>query len=244
MNAIISISDLHKSFEGRKVLRGIDLEAMQGESLVILGGSGSGKSVLLKSIIGLRRPDRGQVQIESHNITAMSESSKYKLISNFGVLFQGNALFDSVTVWENVVFGILQNNEMGRQKAKELAMEALRAVNISEEVMHSYPSELSGGMQKRVALARAISKKPNILIFDEPTAGLDPIMTDTVDELILKLVNNLGATAIVVTHNVYSAMRIANKIAVIKEGKIIWHGNKDEISNTGDSYINKFIHRL
>jgi phospholipid/cholesterol/gamma-HCH transport system ATP-binding protein len=244
MNSIISISNLHKSFEGRKVLCGIDLKVSQGELLVILGGSGSGKSVLLKSIIGLRKPDKGQVKIENHNITAMSESSKYRLISNFGVLFQGNALFDSVPVWENVVFGILRNNEMSMQKAKELAIKALRAVNISEEVMHSYPSELSGGMQKRVALARAISKKPDILIFDEPTSGLDPIMTDIVDELILKLVNNLGATAIVVTHNVYSAMRIANKIAVIKDGKIIWHGSKDEISNTGNNYINKFVHRL
>ena len=244
MSTIISVNNLYKSFGSHKVLRGIDLQIKQGESLVILGGSGSGKSVLLKTIIGLRKPDKGAVEIEGNNITSMSESNICKIISNFGVLFQGNALFDSFTVWENVVFGILINNEMESTKAKELAIAALKAVNISEDAMYSYPSELSGGMQKRVALARAISKKPKILIFDEPTSGLDPIMTNIVDNLILKLVNDLGATAIVVTHNVHSAIKIANKIAVIKEGKIIWHGNKDEITSTNNSYINKFIYNL
>lgn len=228
-NPVISILNLSLSFDDRTVLKDLNFDILKGESLVILGGSGSGKSVLTKTIIGLLAPDSGSVKINS--------KSKNK----FGVLFQNSALFDYVTVWENISFNYKKRFNISKKEAKQLAIEKLNDVGLEESIADMFPIGLSGGMKKRVALARAIAHNPEIIILDEPTSGLDPIMSDIVNEIIIKLSKDLNTTIITITHDIHSAFKIADKIAVLYEGEIISHGTVQEIQNTNNEYIKKFI---
>ncbi|MDR3132217.1 MAG: ATP-binding cassette domain-containing protein [Rickettsiales bacterium] len=226
---IISISNLSLSFDDKTILNNISFDIFKGESLVILGGSGSGKSVLTKTIIGLLTPDSGSIKINS--------KSKNK----FGVLFQNSALFDYVTVWENISFNYTKRFNINKKEAKQLAIEKLSDVGLEKNIADMFPIELSGGMKKRVALARAIAHNPEIIALDEPTSGLDPIMSDTVNEIIMKLSKDLNPTIITITHDIHSAFKIADKIAVLYEGSIISHGTVQEIKNTKNEYVRKFI---
>ena len=228
-NPIISILNLSLSFDDRTVLKDLSFDILKGESLVILGGSGSGKSVLTKTIIGLLAPDSGSVKINS--------KSKNK----FGVLFQNSALFDYVTVWENISFNYKKRFNISKKEAKQLAIEKLNDVGLEENIADMFPIELSGGMKKRVALARAIAHNPEIIILDEPTSGVDPIMSDIVNEILVKLSRDLNPTIITITHDIHIAFKIADKIAVLYEGEIISHGTVQEIQNTNNEYIKKFI---
>ncbi|MGL9758876.1 MAG: ABC transporter ATP-binding protein [Wolbachia sp.] len=228
-NPIISILNLSLSFDDRTVLKDLNFDILKGESLVILGGSGSGKSVLTKTIIGLLTPDSGSIKINS--------KSKNK----FGVLFQNSALFDYVTVWENISFNYKKRFNISKKEAKQLAIEKLNDVGLEENIADMFPIELSGGMKKRVALARAIAHNPEIIVLDEPTSGLDPIMSDIVNEIIIKLSKGLDTTIITITHDIHSAFKIANKIAVLYEGNIIYYGTVQEIQNTNNEYIKKLI---
>ena len=238
----IEIAGLSKSFGSKKVLRGVDLTVGTGESVVVIGGSGSGKSVLLKCILGLMRPESGSIRIDQEESVRLSRSARERVRAKFGMLFQGAALFDSLRVWENVAFGLIQGDRMARGPAKEVALRKLAAVGLDEKVSELYPSELSGGMQKRVALARAIAREPEIIFFDEPTTGLDPIMSDVINKLIVKCVRDLGATAVSITHDMVSARHIADRIAMIYEGQIIWSGAASEIDRSGNPYVEQFIH--
>ncbi|WP_168464827.1 ABC transporter ATP-binding protein [Wolbachia endosymbiont of Ctenocephalides felis wCfeT] len=222
---IISISNLNLSFNDKTVLNNLSFDILRGESLVILGGSGSGKSVLTKTIIGLLSPDSGSIKINSKNK------------NNFGVLFQNSALFDYVTVWENISFNYKKRFNISKKEAKQLVIEKLRDVGLEEGIADMFPIELSGGMKKRVALARAIAHNPEILILDEPTSGLDPIMSDIVNDIIIKLSKH---TIITITHDIHSAFKIADKIAVLYEGEIIFYGTVQEIQNTKNKYIQQF----
>lgn len=226
---IISISNLNLSFNDKTILNDLNFDILKGESLVILGGSGSGKSVLTKMIIGLLAPDSGSIKINS------------KRKNKFGVLFQNSALFDYATVWENISFNYKKRFNISKKEAKLLAIEKLSDVGLEENIADMFPIELSGGMKKRVALARAIAHNPEIIILDEPTSGLDPIMSDIVNEIIIKLSNDLNPTIITITHDIHSAFKIADKIAVLYEGDIIFHGTVQEIQSTNSEYIQKFI---
>ena len=238
----ISVRGLKKSFGPKVVLDGIDLDIGMGESLVVIGGSGSGKSVLVKCILGLIEPDAGSVKIDGREAVGLPGDEREKLMQKFGMLFQGSALFDSLRVWENVAFGLIQGDRMARGPAREVALRKLAAVGLDEKVSELYPSELSGGMQKRVALARAIAREPEIIFFDEPTTGLDPIMSDVINKLIVKCVRDLGATAVSITHDMVSARHIADRIAMIYEGRIIWSGAAGDIDRSGNPYVEQFIH--
>ena len=241
-NTIIETRDLCKSFGNKKVLQGIDLSIQKGESLVIIGTSGSGKSVLIKNIIGLLDPDSGSVRIKGKNVLSLNDKQRGEFNRKFGMLFQGAALFDSLPIWENIAFGLMQINGLDRKTAYEQAQKLMAQVGLNPEIAKFYPAELSGGMQKRVGLARAIATKPEIIFFDEPTTGLDPIMASIIDNLIIKNVNELGATALTITHDMSSARRIADNIAMIHEGKIIWNGPVAEINNSGNRVVEQFIH--
>ncbi|HUZ74332.1 MAG TPA: ATP-binding cassette domain-containing protein [Stellaceae bacterium] len=238
----IAVRGLKKSFGRNLVLDGIDLDVSVGESLVVIGGSGSGKSVMVKCILGLIEPDAGAIRIDGADATALGSGERQRLMQKFGMLFQGSALFDSLTVWENVAFGLIQGRGMNRQHAKRIALEKLAAVGLGPEVGELRPAELSGGMQKRVALARAIAAEPEIIIFDEPTTGLDPIMADVINELIVKCVHDLGATAISITHDMASTRKIADRVAMIYKGKIIWSGGIAAMEDSGNPYVDQFIH--
>ena len=240
-NVKIKITNLHKSFGKKVVLDGLDLEVKQGESLVVIGGSGTGKSVLIKSIQGIISPDKGSILVDEQEVVGIKESQKEGLHSKMGMLFQGGALFDSLTVWENVAFGLMMNKHMSRKSAKVEAIRVLRQVGLAPDVADLSPSELSGGMQKRVGLARAIACKPEIIFFDEPTTGLDPIMSDVINDLISESVKGLGATALTITHDLASARKIADKIAMLYQGKIIWHGTVKEMDKTENPYVKQFI---
>ena len=220
----IKIRDLHKAFGKKVVLDGVDLDIEKGESLVVIGGSGTGKSVLIKCIQGLLRPDSGSILIDEEEVVGIDEEQKEALHSKMGMLFQGGALFDSLSVWENVAFDMLENKKMDKRLAKNEAIRVLRSVGLAPDVADLSPSELSGGMQKRVGLARAIASRPEIIFFDEPTTGLDPIMADVINDLIIESVKGLGATALTITHDMASARKIADKIAMLYKGKIIWQG--------------------
>jgi phospholipid/cholesterol/gamma-HCH transport system ATP-binding protein len=209
---------------------------------VVIGGSGTGKSVLLKCILGIITPDSGSIKIDGQEVTDMSSHEREQVMRKFGMLFQGSALFDSLRVWENVAFGLIQARSMDREPAKEIAIKKLAAVGLGAEVGELYPAELSGGMQKRVALARAIATEPEIIFFDEPTTGLDPIMSDVINDLIVKCVKELGATTLSITHDLMSARKIAHRIAMIYGGKIIWSGPVQKIDYTGNPYVDQFIH--
>jgi phospholipid/cholesterol/gamma-HCH transport system ATP-binding protein len=238
----IALAGVHKRFGRKVVLDGIDLEVQRGESLVVIGGSGSGKSVMLKCVLGLMRPEAGSIRIDGEETVGISADKREQVLRKFGMLFQGSALFDSLKVWENVAFGLIQGQRMGRAEAKAIALDKLSQVGLGPEVGELSPAELSGGMQKRVALARAIATEPEIIFFDEPTTGLDPIMGDVINELIVKCVRQLGATTLSITHDMASARKIADRIAMIYRGKIIWAGPTAEIDRSSNPFVDQFIH--
>lgn len=240
-NIKIKIRNLHKAFGKKQVLDGVDLDLHKGESLVVIGGSGTGKSVLIKCIQGLLVPDSGSIKIDDIEIVNENPEVIDSMHSKMGMLFQGGALFDSLTVWENVAFDLIQNRGCSRKKAKIVAIKVLRQVGLGEDIADLYPSELSGGMQKRVGLARAVVTRPEIIFFDEPTTGLDPIMSDVINELIIESVKGLGATALTITHDMASARKIADRIAMLYKGKIIWQGTVKEMDKTTNEYVRQFI---
>jgi phospholipid/cholesterol/gamma-HCH transport system ATP-binding protein len=242
MSPKISLRGVTKSFGPKKVLQGIDLDVARGESMVVIGGSGTGKSVLLKCILGLMRPDAGSIRIDDQETVALADGGRADVMRKFGMLFQGGALFDSLRVWENVAFGPIQSDGMAPAQAREVAIAKLGNVGLGPEIGELYPAELSGGMQKRVALARAIAREPEIIFFDEPTTGLDPIMADVINDLIVKCVSDLGATAVSITHDMASARKIGHRIAMLYEGKLIWQGRTADIDQSGDAHVDQFIH--
>lgn len=238
----IELKNVHKRFGSKVVLDGVNLTVDRGSSLVVIGGSGTGKSVMLKCVLGIIRPDRGEILVDGKNVLKMDAGAREETLRKFGMLFQGAALFDSLPVWENVAFGLIQGRKMKRAKARDIAFEKLAKVGLGAEVGALYPAELSGGMQKRVGLARAIAADPEIIFFDEPTTGLDPIMADVINELIVDSVKELGATTLSITHDMASARKIADKIAMIYKGKIIWSGTRAEVDQSGNPYVDQFIH--
>lgn len=238
----IKVQNLHKSFGKKVVLNGVDLEINKGESLVVIGGSGTGKSVLIKCIQGLLSPDDGSIVIDGNETVNYNGKERDNLHKKMGMLFQGGALFDSLLVWENVAFSLLENDKMPKAKAKNEAIRVLRQVGLAPDVADLYPSELSGGMQKRVGLARAIAIKPEIIFFDEPTTGLDPIMADVINDLIVESAKGLGATTLTITHDMASARKIADRVAMLYGGKIIWQGTVKEMDKTNNAYVKQFVH--
>lgn len=238
----ISLRGVHKAFGPKKVLQGIELDVAPGESMVVIGGSGTGKSVLLKCILGLMSPDNGSIKVDDEETANLSSRDRARVMRKFGMLFQGGALFDSLRVWENVAFGPIQSDGMPPAKAREVAIAKLGAVGLGPEIGDLFPSELSGGMQKRVALARAIAREPEIIFFDEPTTGLDPIMADVINDLIVKCVSDLGATAVSITHDMASARKIGHRIGMLYEGKLIWQGPVADIDRSGNAHVDQFIH--
>jgi len=238
----IAIRGLTKSFGPKKVLRGVDLDLPAGRSLVVIGGSGTGKSVLIKCVLGLMIPDSGSIRIDGVEVVGASRATMDELRRKFGMLFQGGALFDSLPVWENVAFGLLATHRVDRAEATAKAVATLGMVGLGPEVAALMPAELSGGMQKRVGLARAIAHAPEILFFDEPTTGLDPIMADVINGLIVRCVRQLGATALSITHDMASVRKIADRVAMLYGGKIVWEGAVDQIDASGNAYVDQFIH--
>jgi phospholipid/cholesterol/gamma-HCH transport system ATP-binding protein len=238
----IEIQGLEKSFGRKRVLDGVDLTCGAGESLVVIGGSGVGKSVLIKCILGLMRADKGSIRIDGEETVGLRRKGRERLMHKFGMLFQGSALFDSLPVWENVAFGLVQGRGMARIEAREIALQKLAAVGLGPEVSMLSPAELSGGMQKRVALARAIAAEPEIIFFDEPTTGLDPIMADVINRLIVDIVHGLGATTVSITHDMTSARRIADRIAMLHKGRIVWQGPTAEIDRSDNPFVDQFVH--
>jgi phospholipid/cholesterol/gamma-HCH transport system ATP-binding protein len=237
----IEIRGLYKSFGRKQVLRGVDLDVSEHQSLVVIGGSGSGKSVMLKCVLGLIQPDAGTIKIDGEDLADLNGSERAAVQSKIGMLFQAGALFDSLPVWENVAFGLTAGKRMGRNEAKAVALRNLAAVGLGPEVGDLSPSELSGGMQKRVALARAIATEPEIIFFDEPTTGLDPIMADVINGLIRLCVGKLGATALSITHDMGSVRRIADRVAMLHDGRIVWEGAVGSIDRSGNPYVDQFI---
>lgn len=237
----IRMVGVSKAFGRKKVLSGLDLDVYPGESLVIIGGSGTGKSVTLKCILGLLKPDAGRIEIDGRDVAQISAKEREKALSQIGMLFQNAALFDSLNVWENVAFSLLQNKKMGAKDARKIALKKLAQVGLKSDVADVYPADLSGGMKKRVGLARAIATDPAIIFFDEPTTGLDPIMSDVINELIVDTVKGLGATALTITHDMNSARKIADRIAMLYEGKIIWVGTVKELDKTKNPYVRQFV---
>ncbi|MBL8660118.1 MAG: ATP-binding cassette domain-containing protein [Rhodospirillales bacterium] len=240
--AKIRIRNLRKSFGRKVVLDGLDLDMGIGESLVVIGGSGTGKSVLLKCVLGLLRPDAGSISIDGVEVVGASSAARDAINRKFGMLFQGGALFDSLPVWENVAFGLLATGRLRRREARAAAMAKLAQVGLGSDVAGLHPAELSGGMQKRVALARAIAADPEIIFFDEPTTGLDPIMADVINDLIVAITRDAGVSALSITHDMASARKIANRIAMLYQGKIIWAGPVADIDSSGDERVDQFIH--
>jgi len=238
----IQLIGVKKRFGPKVVLDGVDLTVEKQSSVVIIGGSGTGKSVTIKSILGIIRPDEGTILVDGEDVTHINGAARDKVMRKFGMLFQGSALFDSLPVWENVAFGLIQGRGMARLKARDIAIQKLAKVGLAEDVAFLSPAELSGGMQKRVGLARAIAADPEIIFFDEPTTGLDPIMADIINDLIVSTVKDVGATALSITHDMTSARKISDKIAMLYGGKIIWQGPTKEIDHSGNPYVEQFIH--
>ncbi len=238
----IRIRGLRKRFGDKVVLDGVDLDVMAGTSMVVIGGSGTGKSVLLKSILGLLEPDEGVIEIDGRNVLAMTRRERAAVNRHIGMLFQAAALFDSLPVWENVAFGLLAQHKVGRAEAQRRAGEVLGQVGLAASVGDLSPAELSGGMQKRVGLARAIAAQPDILFFDEPTTGLDPIMGAVIDGLIVDCVRRLGSTAIAITHDMASATRIGDRAAMLNRGRIVWEGPAGELLHSGNEVVDQFTH--
>ncbi|MET0546532.1 MAG: ATP-binding cassette domain-containing protein [Caulobacterales bacterium] len=238
----LQLIDVHKTFGSKQVLRGVNLDVAPGRSLVVIGGSGTGKSVTIKSAIGLVTPDSGQILVDGEDVTRARGKKREVLLRKFGMLFQGAALFDSLTIWENVAFRLLYRDGVKRSEAKERAIETLAKVRLKPDVAELSPAELSGGMQKRVGLARAIIAQPELIFFDEPTTGLDPITADTINDLIVEMVKDLGCAAVSITHDMASAKKIADEIAMIHEGQIIWRGPANTIFESGDPRVDQFVH--
>ena len=238
----IELRGVKKRFGPKIVLDGIDIVVNEGDSLVIIGGSGSGKSVTIKCVLGIIRTDSGTILVDGEDVTHVNGSKREAQLKKFGMLFQGGALFDSLPVWENVAFGLIQGRGVSRKAAREIALEKLAKVGLGAEVANLSPAELSGGMQKRVGLARAIAADPEIIFFDEPTTGLDPIMADVINDLIHSTVRDLGVTAVSITHDLVSARKISNRIAMLYKGKIIWDGETKDIDHSGNPYVDQFIH--
>jgi phospholipid/cholesterol/gamma-HCH transport system ATP-binding protein len=237
---MITLENVQKAFGNNAVLRGVDLQIGKGESMVIIGGSGTGKSVLLKCILGLVTPDAGRICVAGEDVTRVSRDA---FLAQFGMLFQGAALFDSMSVWQNVAFRLLRGTgKLPKAQAREIAIEKLRRVGLKPEVGDLFPAELSGGMQKRVGLARAIAADPQIIFFDEPTTGLDPIMSGVINELIREITVEMGATAMTITHDMTSVRAIADKVAMLHGGKVRWTGPISEMDATSDPYVQQFIH--
>ncbi len=239
---LLRLADVHKELGGRAVLRGVDLEVAPGRSLVVIGGSGVGKSVTLKCALGLMRPDSGRIWVAGRDVTGLRGSQRQAVNAKFGMLFQGGALFDSLRIWENVAFRLLYAQKQRRASAREQAIETMRRVRLGPEHADKFPNELSGGMQKRVGLARAIISRPEILFFDEPTTGLDPITADAINDLIVEMVKELGCAAVSITHDMSSAVRIADEIAMLYEGRIIWRGPSAQVYTSGDARVDQFVH--
>jgi phospholipid/cholesterol/gamma-HCH transport system ATP-binding protein len=238
----IRMRGVKKAFGRKVVLDGLDLDVGVGESVVVIGGSGSGKSVTIKCVLGLLKADAGSIQVDGVEVVGASDETHEQVNRKFGMLFQGAALFDSLPVWENVSFGLLARQRVDRKQAKEIAIAKLAQVGLLPEVGNLWPAELSGGMLKRVALARAIAADPEIIFFDEPTTGLDPIMADVINDLIIKITREVGATALSITHDMTSARKIANRIAMLYEGKIVWAGPTQDIDRSDNPYVDQFIH--
>ena len=238
----IKLLGVTKSFGSNHVLKGVDLEISAGESLVLIGGSASGKTLLLKLIIGLEKPDSGSILIDGIEVTNLDRKEQIALLKRMGMLFQQSALFDSMPIWENIAFQLLQDSNLNRSESKLIAIERIISVGLSADVSELLPAEISGGMQKRVGFARAIANNPEIVLLDEPTAGLDPIMTNVIGELILKGVRELGATTLSITSDIKSARQVADQIAMIYDGKIIWCGPTKDIDNSNNAYVDQFIH--
>jgi len=236
----IEVADLHKSFDTKHVLRGVNLGVEKGESMVVIGGSGVGKSVLIKCIIGLLRPDSGSIRVDGQEIASLKEQSLNEVRKKFGMLFQAGALFDSLRVWENVGFGLKQHTRLRDEEIKGIAVEKLRLLGL-RNVEDLMPSELSGGMRKRVSLARAIAMEPEILLYDEPTTGLDPIMADAINDLIIQMREKLRVTSIAITHDMVSAYKVADRIAMLYEGKIIEVGTPQQIRESNSPIVQQFI---
>ncbi len=237
---MIELENVHKSFGAKKVLQGVDLSIAKGESMVIIGGSGTGKSVTLKSVLGLVTPDQGRILVDGQDVL---QADRDAFLARFGMLFQGAALFDSLTVWQNVAFRLLRGSlKRPKEEARSIAIEKLRRVGMKAEVADLFPSELSGGMQKRVGLARAIAADPEIIFFDEPTTGLDPIMSGVINDLIREIVVEMGATAMTITHDMSSVRAIADKVAMLHDGVIQWTGPIAKLDDSGDPYLDQFIH--
>ncbi len=238
----IRIRGLHKRFGDHHVLRGVDLDVPAGTSLVVIGGSGTGKSVLIKCILGLLEADAGSIRVAGEEVVGADEATLERIRLRCGMLFQGAALFDSLPVWENVAFGLLARGRVRRREARVLAVRTLARVGLGPEVADLYPAELSGGMKKRVGLARAIAGGPEILFFDEPTTGLDPVMANVINDLVRRTVRGLGATAVSITHDMESVRRIADRVAMLHEGRIIWEGPVERVWTSGHPVVDQFVH--
>ncbi len=238
---IIRVTELYKSFGGNNVLNGVNLDVFAEESLVVIGGSGVGKSVLLKCIMGLVEYDKGTIEIEGKSVTDLTKSHQKVIRHQFGMLFQNSALFDSLSVLENIAFGPINSLGMSLSEANSVAMEKLTQLGLTADIAPMYPGELSSGMQKRVAFARTIATRPKIIFFDEPTTGLDPIMGSVVNDLILYSVRSLKATAVTITHDMNGAKEIGDRIAMLKNGRIIWVGSADHINQSRNQQVNNFI---
>jgi phospholipid/cholesterol/gamma-HCH transport system ATP-binding protein len=237
----ILLTDVVKAFGGNRVLDGMTLAIEPGESLAIIGQSGSGKSVTLKCILGLLRPDSGSIKVDGTEVTGLTGAALDRLRAKFGMLFQGSALFDSLPIWRNVTFALTQGRRVDVAHMRKIAEENLERVGLDRRVLNLRPNELSGGMQKRVALARAIAARPEIIFFDEPTTGLDPIRADVINDLIVSLVDDLGVTALTITHDMASARKIAHRVAMLYQGKIIWRGPRDRLYDSGNPYVDQFV---
>lgn len=236
---MITLSDVHKSFGANHVLRGVNLHVAKGSSMVIIGGSGTGKSVAIKSVLGLVTPDSGTITVDGTDVT---KTDRDAFLARFGMLFQGAALFDSLPVWQNVAFRLLRGSlAKPKDEARSLAIEKLRRVGLTPDVADRFPAELSGGMQKRVGLARAIAADPEIIFFDEPTTGLDPIMAGVINDLIREIVTEMGATTMTITHDMTSVRTIADHVAMLHAGKIRWTGPVGDMDTAGDPYVDQFI---
>ena len=240
--ALLELKDVHKSFGPKQVLKGVNLDVAPGKSLVVLGGSGSGKSVMLKNALGLMTPNKGQILFDGEDVTHDQGKTREAMRARIGMLFQSAALFDSLTVWENIAFRLLNADGMKRKEAKERAIETLKQVRLGSDVADLTPAEISGGMQKRVGLARAIVSKPDLIFFDEPRTGLDPITADAINNLIVEQTKALGAAAVSITHDMASARKIADEIAMLFEGVIIWRGPASEIDSSGNAHVDQFVH--
>ena len=241
MKSIIEILNLSKNFDNKNILKKINLKINKGESLVIIGKSGSGKSLLMKCVLGILKPSQGEILIKNKNFFSVKRDEQDLILKSIGVTFQGNALFDSMRIWENISFKLSQNNFFKFSQLKEKVEFSLNQVGLSNSIMYQFPSQLSGGMQKRVAIARAIIDEPEILFFDEPTSGLDPVTGNKINSLIIDNVKRLGSTSITITHDLSSLNKIANKVAMINEGKIIWYGEKQDLKKSKNKTLNEFI---